>query len=533
MYLLGTPTRATLKPCQHESLNFNDTSNLFIEGDNLEVLKLLYKPYFGRIKVIYTDPPYNTGKDFVYPDNYAAPLEPYLQLTGQKDSKGNLQTNNPETSGRYHSAWLSMMYPRLFLSRQLLTDDGIIFISIDEHEVHNLRLLMNEIFGEENFIGGFVWRKKAGGGADTKLFFRQHEHILMYAKNISMIQELFQPLTEKQRREYKNLDNDPRGPWAATDLNRTGDADATRTYEVTSPTGKKFKHCWTYTKPNFQQLIDDNLVWWGKAGNAKPKRKRFLKDKKGLTPRSWIDIALTSDGKRDLEKINLSVFDYPKPVKLIKLFLQIATNVDDVILDFFAGSCTTAQAVMELNQFDGGNRRFIMVQLPELTPEKSIAHKAGFETIAEIGKERIRRVCQSMRLNTGFRVFKLAASNYLEMNAIQTDELQTYIARLEAMVEPLSPGWCEEDVMYEVSLKEGYPLDSTFERVAGLDTNRVFRVRMRDGAQSFLICLDGELIPADIDRLSLTKGTLFVCRDAALTDTLSANLALQCRLKTI
>ena len=257
------PTEATLKPCRDDSLHFDTSQNLFIEGDNLEVLKLLYKPYFGRIKAIYIDPPYNTGNDFVYPDNYAKPLDTYLQLSGQMDAEGNLQTSNPETSGRYHSTWLSMMYPRLFLARQLLTDDGIIFVSIDDHEVHNLRLIMNEIFGEENFIGGFVWRKKAGAGADSKLFFRQHEHILMYAQNIGRIEELFQPLTEKQRGDYKNLDNDPRGLWASTDLTRTGDNDPARIYEVVSPTGKKFTHCWTYTKSNFQQLIDNNLIWWG------------------------------------------------------------------------------------------------------------------------------------------------------------------------------------------------------------------------------------------------------------------------------
>ena len=213
----------------------------FIEGDNLEVLKLLYKPYFGRIKAIYIDPPYNTGNDFVYRDNYKNPLDTYLQLTGQVDSEGNLQTSNPETSGRYHSAWLSMMYPRLFYAHKLLDKDGIIFISIDDHEAHNLRFMLNEIFGEENFVGGFVWRKKAGAGADSKLFFRQHEHILMYSRNIDEITELFQPLTEKQRNEYKNPDNDPRGSWASTDLTRTGDNDPTRFMKLYHLQGKNLQ----------------------------------------------------------------------------------------------------------------------------------------------------------------------------------------------------------------------------------------------------------------------------------------------------
>ena len=513
----------------------------------MEVLKLLYKPYFGRVKAIYIDPPYNTGNDFVYPDDYAKPLDAYLRLSGQLDAQGNLQTSNPETSGRYHSSWLSMMYPRLFLARQLLTDDGLIFVSIDDHEVHNLRLLMNEIFGEENFVGGFVWRKKAGAGADAKLFFRQHEHILMFAKNVAVIDELFQPLTEKQRREYRNWDNDPRGPWASTDLTRTGDTDPGRTYEVVSPTGKKWTHCYTYTRENFQKLIAENLIWWGKDGNAKPKRKRFLKDKKGLTPRSWVDIALTSDGRRDLEKLGISaVFDYPKPVKLIKHFLQIATRSDDLVLDFFAGSGTTAQAVLELNQEDGGNRRFIVVQLPEPTPAKSDARKAGFETIAEIGKERVRRVCQNG--NAGFRVFKLAESNYRTDDDVHTEDVQTYLAHLERAIDALREGWREEDVLYEVALKEGYPLDSVIERVTGLATNTVFRVASPREArlestptgelsasegQRFYVCLDAALAPMDIERLGLSKDAVFICRDVALTDTLAANLALQCRLKTI
>ena len=529
---LNTPTEATLKPCYDDSVNFDISQNLFIEGDNLEVLKLLYKPYFGRIKAIYIDPPYNTGNDFVYHDNYKNPLDTYLQLTGQVDSEGNLQTSNPETSGRYHSDWLSMMYPRLFYAHKLLDKDGIMFISIDDHEVHNLRFMLNEIFGEENFIGGFVWRKKAGAGADSKLFFRQHEHILMYSRNIDEITELFQPLTEKQRNEYKNPDNDPRGLWASTDLTRTGDNDPTRIYEVVSPTGKEFTHCWTYTKSNFQKLIDDNRIWWGKNGNSKPKRKRFLNEKKGLTPRSWVDIALTQDGGEDLKKLDLSVFDYPKPVKLIKLFLQIATDTNDLILDFFAGSCTTAQTVLELNQEDGGNRQFIMIQFPERTPEKSAAREAGFETIAEIGKERIRRVCQNTE-SSGFRVFKLAPSNYKTEDISQTDDAPTLFNELEDTLDPLQEGWQKEDVLYEIALKEGYPLDSIIQKVPELVQNTIYRISMPNKTQSCHVCLDEELTETDIEHLDLSKNSVFICRDIALNDTLAANLALQCRLKTI
>ena len=344
-----------LEPDESRSCNPSSADdNLIIHGDNLHALKALLPRYANRVKCIYIDPPYNTGSQaWVYNDRVNSPLmQAWFAQHSPVDGE-DLER---------HDKWLCMMWPRLHLLKELLADDGVIFISIDDNEQHHLRLLMNEIFGTENFIGGFVWRKKAGAGADSKLFFRQHEHILMYSKNVGLITELFQPLTEKQRGEYKNPDSDPRGVWASTDLTRTGDNDPRRIYEVISPTGKRFTRCWTYTKPNFQQLIEDNLIWWGKDGNSVPKRKRFLKEKKGLTPRSWIDIALTSDGKRDLEEIDHAIFDYPKPVKLVKLFLQIATKPGDVILDSFAGSGTTAQAVLTLNGEDSGNRKFILIE---------------------------------------------------------------------------------------------------------------------------------------------------------------------------
>ena len=541
--MLQTPTRATLVPCPEESLDFDATRNIFIEGDNLEVLKLLYKPYFGKVKAIYIDPPYNTGGEFVYTDNYKDPLSTYLQFTGQINEEGNIGSNKVEKSGRFHSNWLSMMYPRLFLARQLLKDDGIIFVSIDEHEVHNLRMLMNGIFGEENFIGGFVWRKKAGAGSDTKLFFRQHEHILMYGRNKEMTGALFQPLTEQQRREYKNPDDDPRGPWAPTDLTRADDNDPARIYEVVSPKGAKFTECWTYTEKNFQEkLIDDNRIWWGKNGRSKPTKKRFLEEKEGLTPRSWVDIALTSDGTKDLKKLDFSVFKFPKPVKLIKHFLQIATKEDDLVLDFFAGSCTTAQAVSELNRENSEHRRFIMVQLPEPTPENSDARKAGYETISDIGKERIRRVISNMQEDEeqvesedlGFKVFKLAKSNYRTWNGVEEDTPESYAEQLRVFSgNPFVEDWIPESVIYEISLKEGYPLNSMIEQVKNIEQNTIHRVTSTDQKQEFYICLDAELFQDEIDKLGLTNDDLFVCFDHALDDTKASNLALQCRLKTI
>ena len=541
--MLQTPTRATLVPCPEESVDFDDTGNIFIEGDNLEVLKLLYKPYFGEVKAIYIDPPYNTGGEFVYSDNYRDPLSTYLRITGQKDTEGNITTNKVEKSGHLHSNWLSMMYPRLFLARCLLKEEGIIFVSIDDHEVYNLRMLMNGIFGEENFIGGFAWRKKAGAGSDTKLFFRQHEHILMYARNKEKIGQLFQPLTEKQRREYKNPDDDPRGPWAPTDLIRADDNDPARTYEVISPKGAKFTACWTYTEENFhKKLIGDNLVWWGKHGKSKPKKKRFLQEKEGLTPRSWVDIALTSDGTKDLKKLDFPVFKFPKPVELIKHFLLIATKADDLILDFFAGSCTTAQAVLELNRENGGNRQYIMVQLPESTPEDSDARKAGYETISDIGKGRIRRVIANMQEDEelaepedlGVKVFKLAESNYRLWNGVEEDTPESYAEQLHLFSgNPLVNDWIPENVIYEIAIKEGYRLNGLIEQVKGIQRNTIFQVTSADQEQAFYICFDEELFQDEIDKLGLTSDVLFVCFDQALDDTKAANLALQCRLKTI
>lgn len=374
----------------------------FIEGENLEVLRILQKSYFGKVKMIYIDPPYNTGNDsFVYPDSFEERQKDYKSRAGKTMENGNLNSagfwqQNTKENGHFHSNWLSMMYPRLYLSRNLLREDGVIFISIDDNEASNLKLLCDEIFGEENFIGDFVWRRKVGAGADAKLFFRQHEHIYFYAKNIQYIKDLFQPLTNEQKKEYANPDNDPRGEWASTDLGSPAhDNDPKRIYPVTSPTGKVFEKCWSYTRENFGKLLEQNLIWWGSEGNSMPKRKRFLNDKQGLTPRSWIDNILTQDGRKDLENIGLSdFFDYPKPIKLIKHFLSIVTNPTEnhLILDFFAGSGTAAQAVMELNEEDGGNRQFICVQMPEPTAKNSEAYKAGYKTIADITKARIEKV---------------------------------------------------------------------------------------------------------------------------------------------
>ena len=480
--ILNTSTEATLKPCRDDSVKFDTSQNLFIEGDNLEVLKLLYKSYFGCVKAIYIDPPYNTGGDFIYPDNYRKPLDTYLQLTGQVDPEGNLLTSNPETSGRYHSTWLSMMYPRLFLARQLLTDDGIIFVSIDDREVYNLRLMINEIFGEENCLQQVVWQRHGGGGNDSKYFATDHEYILAYAKNLHAIDKLRRPLTEKEKTEFKLKDDyyETRGPYKTSvfePMRPDNPAHGLR-YKIECPDGTMVYNEWGQKESGFLKLKDEDRIVFKRKQNGEwqVEKKIYLNESKRV-PRSLLTKEeKNSKGRKQLREIFDidGVFSNPKPVGLIKHLLQFSTNSDSIILDFFAGSCTTAQAVMELNQEDNGNRQFVMVQLPEPTPEKSAGRKAGFETIADIGKERIRRVCQNFPESPGFRVFELLPSNYETESDFETDDPPTLFSELEETLDPLREGWHAEDVLYEIALKEGYPLNSTIQQVEELTDNTVF-----------------------------------------------------------
>ena len=535
------PTQGTLIPCKEESLSFDTTSNVFIEGDNLEVLKLLYKPYFGSIKAIYIDPPYNTGKDYVYSDNYKNPLDTYLELSGQIDADGNYKTSAPEKNGRIHSSWLSMMYPRLFLAHKLLDDDGIMFVSIDDHEVYNLRFMMNEIFGEENYIQQLVWYRHGGAGNKAKYCATDHEYILVYAKCLQMIDQLRRPLTKKEEAEYTEKDEyySTLGPYKIRSLDIGGYGGYE--YEIECPDGSTILDEWPWKKPRFLREQKDNKIVFDKnqSGEWQVTYKLYLNESGRVLRSLLTGVDKNVKGKKQLEediKIR-KVFDYPKPVGLIKHLLQFTKDSNCIVLDFFAGTCTTARAVMELNQEDGGNRQFIMVQLPEPTDEKSVARKEGFKTIADIGKERIRRVCQNLQGNAsgelGFRVFKLAASNYVAESDAKTNDTQTYIRELEETLDPLRDKWGVEDVLYEVALKEGYPLDSIVEQVKSLGTNTIFCITAPDSTKSFYVCLDEELTEIDIEALELSKDSVFICRDIALGDTLAANLALQCRLKTI
>ncbi|MEI6441720.1 MAG: site-specific DNA-methyltransferase [Nostocales cyanobacterium ELA583] len=574
--MLQTPSKATLKPERSESVDFDNTQNLFIEGDNLEVLKLLRKSYSGQVKMIYIDPPYNTGNDFIYPDNYTDPLDNYLELTGQKDSEGNLQTSNPETSGRYHSAWLSMMYPRLFLARQLLRDDGVIFVSIDDHEVHNLRLLMNEIFGEENFFCQVIIRANSRGQT-YKQIAKTHEYILIYTKNIDT--ELFglekigdqddlnfqDNLGRFNIRELRNRNpqfgkhNRPNLFYPIYVNPKTVDKDGFYPVSLNQSTEYSVQvepfnsasnpSCWRWGKTKVDENIDHNSL----NSNLIAKRKKdgsysiYEKYRKTTySPKSiWDDNSfLNETGTIELRNLGIEgVFDFPKPLNLIKQSINLSCEDNDIILDFFSGSSTTGQAVLELNHEDGGNRKFILVQLPQKT------NNPQFPTIADISKERIRRSIQKIKSSEngklplqnretpedlGFKVLKLSKSNYRQSAELPSDtEPKAYIEQLELFNDPLVDGWEPENVRYEVMLKQGYSLTSRIEEVTEIESATIYKITDEDKRQHFYISLDNQFHFETARTLKLTKNDLLVCRDMAIDDTTAANLVLQCRLKTI
>ncbi|MFA7056446.1 MAG: site-specific DNA-methyltransferase [Candidatus Cloacimonadales bacterium] len=493
----------TLRPCKEESVNFDTTENLYIEGDNLEVLKLLQKSYHNKIKMIYIDPPYNTGKDFVYKDNYHDNLQNYKALTGQVDSEGNRLSTNSESSGRFHSNWLNMMYPRLKLARNLLKDDGVIFISIDDNEVHNLRKICDEIFGEENLVGNVIWERAFAPKNDAKYISNSHDYISIYTKKIDSFKIGKLERTQEANNRYTNLDNDPRGIWASDNLTVKTYSEA-YDYEITTPSGKVVKptngRCWFTNIDKMQELIDDNRIWFGKDGNNMPRLKRFLVDvQSGMVPISiWYnkDVGHNQQGRQEVKRLfdDKGVFDGPKPVCLLLRILQIANlSQNDIILDFFSGSSTTAHAVLELNKEDKGNRKFIMVQLPEPTDDKSEAFKAGYKTIAEIGKERIRRVIKTIsndkneqmkieetnpdistnrsELDLGFKVLKLDSSNIKAWDT-QPEELEE---NLLDIIDNIKEDRTEEDILYEILLKYGFDLTLPIEQIT-IAGNNIYNV---------------------------------------------------------
>jgi len=389
------------------SKDWDTTENLYIEGDNLDVLKLLQESYLGKIKMIYIDPPYNTGNDFVYRDDFKQNREEYDDEIGTYDEDGDRLFRNTETNGRFHSDWCSMIYPRLVLARNMLTQDGAIFISIDDNEIAQLREICDEIFGEINFIVQFIWERAFSPKNDAKLVSSSHDYVVMYSKSHMAFQIGKLPRTEEANNRYKNPDNDPRGNWISGDLT-VKTYNANTDYEITTPSGNVVRPplgvCWRVSKQRFEELLVDNRVWFGESGSNVPRLKRFLSEiQDGMTPTSILfhkDVGHSQQGKQELRTLfeGEGLFDGPKPVGLIKHLLLIADiNTNDIILDFFSGSATTAHAVMQLNAEDGGNRKFIMIQLPEVCAEGTEAAKAGYANICEIGKERIRRAGEKLK----------------------------------------------------------------------------------------------------------------------------------------
>jgi len=471
----NAPIAKTLRPCREESVDFDITENLFIEGDNLEALKLLQENYLGKVKMIYIDPPYNTGKDYIYNDNFAESTDEYLLDSGQKDEKGTRLVANPDSNGRFHSDWLSMIYSRLKLARNLLKDDGVIFISIDDGEVGNIRKSCDEIFGSDNFITNAIWEKKFSPQNDAKWFSDNHDHVLIYAKDKDLWHPYKLPRSEETNSRFKNIDDDPRGPWASSDLT-VKSYNANYDYPVMTPAGIEVSptkgRCWSVPKEKFQQLIEDNRVWFGKNGKNVPRYKSFLSEMAdGVVPLTiwkYGEVGHNQEARQETKKLfdGNGVFDNPKPIRLLSRIAYLSTKENDVILDFFAGSATTAHAVMKLNAEVGGKRKFIMVQLPEACDEKSEAFKAGYKTIAEISKERIRRAGKKIKeenattapgLDTGFRVFKIDSSNMADVY-YTPDSVEQNLLTLQT--DNIKEGRTSEDLLFQVLLDWG--VDLTF-----------------------------------------------------------------------
>ena len=511
-------TVQTLHPDRANSVDWDTTGNMFIEGDNLAVLKILHKAYYGKIKMIYIDPPYNTGNDFIYNDDFKQTRRSYEAEAGITDDEGNvvrddgLRTN---TGGHKHSNWLNMMYPRLFLARNLLRQDGVIFVSIDDNEVHNLRLMMNEIFGEENFVAQLVWERAYAPKNDAKYVSNSHDYVLMYARSINEFTIGRPKRTDEANARYSNPDNDPRGVWKPSDLS-VKTYSAANDYSITTPSGRVIEppasRCWSLSKKVFLERLQDDRIWFGPNGNGVPSIKRFLSELKydGMAPTSLLfykEVGHSQEGAKQVVELfdGKGYFDGPKPVRLIKRLLTIGNaKNNDIILDFFAGSGTTAHAISELNAEDGGNRKWICVQLGERTDEKSEAFKAGYHTIADISRERIRRAGAKTKadfadklserkapLDLGLRAYAIGDSNFKRWNEQASTAEEIRQQALES-IDPLEPNATDDDILTEILLKRGISPLVTIERRAGY---------LFVPSESLAISLGANLAEADFARL--------------------------------
>ncbi|MCM3907954.1 site-specific DNA-methyltransferase [Trueperella bernardiae] len=549
-----TPTTSTLMPDKENSVDWDTTQNVFIEGDNLEVLKILQKHYYGQIKMIYIDPPYNTGNDFVYADDYADSIGNYLELTGQTDEGGKLSTNS-ESSGRFHSNWLNMMYPRLKLARNLLTQDGLIFISIDESEVDRLTLITNEIFGEHNVLGKFVWRRRqTPDSRNSSRFSLDHDYVLVIGRTVHA------SLTGQDidQGKYSNPDNDPRGPWMSVDLSGLASASQRPNlhYDLVDPeTGFHYppnpNRGWSKSRETMQTLLDEGRILFPKSPDGRPREKKFLRDlrnsKTGFSSLLEKKLSNTNtEGAREVrDLLGGKIFDFPKPLQLLKTLIAQGAHSDSLVLDFFAGSGTTAHAVLTLNAEDGGNRRCISVQLPEPTDEKSEAYKAGYETISEITRERIRRASkkileeeaskldgQADSLDIGFRAYKLVDTNFTKWKADSGLSEGDLIGLFSDLADSADDHARPEALLTEVLLKLGFSLTEKIEiiKVAGLS---VFSV-----ADGLVMAYLDEHTQPTLDQLralvALEPERLVILEDAFQgNDELKTNLVQECKTHSV
>lgn len=550
--LASIPSTGTLVPCDGEGINEDKTRNIFIEGDNLEVLKLLQKSYAGQIKMVYIDPPYNTGGDFIYPDDFKEPLEQYLQKTGQVDEEGIVLTTNPKSSGRFHSNWLDMMYPRILLAKALLREDGVIFVSIDDNEIHNLRIMMNEIFGEERFIGQITWKNKYGAGAKTKGFIEVHEYIVCYSKN--SISNIEAPMSSDELSEYKNRDEKYalRGGYVTQPLATTSLGDRPNLVFPILYNGKEIwpDKQWVWARERVEEAIKNNelVIKENNKGKFSVRFKQYAKDENGnfrrSKPLSVFNGPFTQEGTKELSLLfgQKAVYDFPKPSSLIKYLFSFIVNENDdksgLYLDFFAGSCTSAHALLQLNQEDSGNRNFIMVQLPELTPENSVAQKAGYSTIADVGKDRIRLVVKNINKeeskgNIGFKVFKLDRSNFKAWKDYHGEDIKQLEMLFNGAETPLVDGWTPHSLLTEVMLIQGFLLDSTITQQADFKKNEVQLVVSPASIHRLFVCFDSQIHDDTIKGLKMNPEDVFVCLDSALTDQAKMSLSNNCTLATV
>ena len=523
--LANAPTTDTLRPCREESVDFDNTQNLYIEGDNLQVLKLLRENYLGKVKMIYIDPPYNTGNDFVYNDNFDQDKQEYVHNSGQYDEEGNQMVTNTESNGRFHTDWLNMIYPRLKVAKDLLSEDGVIFISIDDNEVENLRKVCDNVFGESNFVAQLIWKKKQGGGNDSSFIVAEHEYVLCFARNTNVVKLGLD-------KKYKLDDalypfSDERGDYGLITLDKASiQFSQSLVFEIIDREGNKYfprivkgkQSCWRWSKKKVKEQFDD-LVF----KNGKVYTKYYRPE--GVTPRSLLIDAVygrTESGNDDIKALfpNSNPFSYPKPVALILHNVSIGTDKKSIILDFFSGSATTAHAVMQLNAEDGGKRKFIMVQLPEKTDEKSEAYKAGYKNICEIGKERIRRAGKKIKegsplttqdLDTGFRVLKLDSSNMQDVYYTPAEFNEQKL--FDDNIKPDRLGNDGEDLLFQTMIELGIELSAKIEKrsIAG---KAVWSVS--DGY--LMACFDEEVNETTITEIARQHPYYFVMRDSSLAN---------------